>query len=336
MPKEGWIAVLAAATSLLVALISAALAWRTQRRLAGLTHRLQEQRAERDARRDYEYDAKKRLYAECEPVIFEAMELAETFRRRVLSLARAAAHGGLDEDGAGWLAGNGYYFRSTAYYLLAPATSVKLLRRRLTEVDLALEPRIAFQYHLLKEIFHSYTWDHDLARLAPALAYEPDADVSAAVAGAAGPRYRRQGLYLGVLDQVADELTIHSGDSFHCKSLGEFWAEFEEPGTRLGKRSADITALLSGFHPLKAPVLWRLLVTQYQLFGALLRTREKPPGALYDTAGLLVTPDDALAEGLDWRGVGSPADLDQVRDPVVVGHEYVRGRLRYLADHARR
>jgi hypothetical protein len=330
LPKEGWIAVLAATTSLLVALISAALAWRTQRRLAGLTHRLQEQRAERDARRDYEYDAKKRLYAECEPVIFEAMELAETFRRRVLSLARAAANGGLAEDGSGWLAGNGYYFRSTAYYLLAPSTSVKLLRRRLTEVDLALEPRIAFQYLLLKEIFHSYTWDHDLARLAPALAYEPDADVPAKIAD--GQRYRRQGLYLGVLDQVADELTIHSGDSFHCKSLGEFWAEFEEPGTRLGKRSADITALLAGFHPLRAPVLWRLLVTQYQLFGALLRTRERD----YDTAGLLVTPDEVLGEGLDWRSASSPADLDQVRRPIKIGHEYVRGRLLYLADHARR
>jgi hypothetical protein len=336
LPKEGWIALLAATTSLLVALISAVLAWRTQRRVAELTHRLQEQRAERDARRDYEYDAKKRLYAECEPVIFEAMELAETFRRRVLSLARAAAHGNLGPDGSSWLAGTGYYFRSTAYYLLAPATSVKLLQRRLTQVDLALEPRIAFQYLLLKEIFHSYTWDHDLARATPALDYEPDAEVTGAVAGAAPERYRRQGLYLGVLDQIADELTVHSGDSYHCKSLGEFWAEIEEPGSRLGKRGGDITALLSGFHPGRAPVLWRLLVSQYLLFGALLRTREGRPGSLYDTAGLLMGPDEAIGEGLDWRGAGDPADLDEVRTPVLIGHEHVRRRLLYLADHARR
>ncbi|WP_250033855.1 hypothetical protein [Paractinoplanes maris] len=336
MPKEGWIAVLAAGTSLLVALITAVLTWRTQRRVAELTHRLQEQRAERDARRDYEYDAKKRLYAECEPVIFEAMELAETFRRRVLSLARAAANGGLAEDGSGWLAGNGYYFRSTAYYLLAPSTSVKLLQRRLTEIDLALEPRIAFQYLLLKEIFHSYTWDHDLARVDPAQPYEPDAVVAGAVAAAAPQRYRRQGLYLGVLDQIADELTIRSDNAYHCKSLGEFWAEFERPDEKLGRRSTDITEFLSGFHPGRAPVLWRLLVSQYLLFGALLRTREGRPGSVDDTAGLLVTPDEALAEGLDWRGAGSPLPIDRVRTPVLVGHEYVRARLAYLAAQARR
>ena len=76
MPTEVWLALLAAGTSVLVALLTAGLALRTQRRVVELTHRFEEQRAERDARRDYEYDAKKRLYAECEPVLFEAMELA--------------------------------------------------------------------------------------------------------------------------------------------------------------------------------------------------------------------------------------------------------------------
>lgn len=215
-----------------------------------MTNKFQEQRAERDARRDYEYDAKKRLYAECEPVLFEAMELAETFRRRVLSLARTAAREGLSSD-------------------------------------------------------------------------------------AAPQRYRRQGLYLGVLDQIADALTVRSGDSYHCKSLGEFWADFDNAETPLGKRRADITALLAGFHPVRAPVLWRVLVSQYLLFGALLRTRDGQLERRYDPAHLLSTPDDALSQGLDWRKDGDGTDLDDVRTPLVVGYAHVRRRLAYLADHSR-
>ena len=49
-----------------------------------LTNELEEQRAIKDARRDYEYDAKKRLYAECEPLVFQALELAESARFRII------------------------------------------------------------------------------------------------------------------------------------------------------------------------------------------------------------------------------------------------------------
>jgi biopolymer transport protein ExbB/TolQ len=73
---------------LLVAIVSVLATARTNRRVARLTEELEEQklrlaseleeqRAVRDARRDYEYEARKRLYAECEPLLFEAAELAE-------------------------------------------------------------------------------------------------------------------------------------------------------------------------------------------------------------------------------------------------------------------
>lgn len=170
-------ALIAAGASLLVAVFSTRTSLRTQKNLAHLNNQFQEEHAERNARRDYEYEAKKRLYSECEPILFEAMELADNFRRRVISLARGSRQGNLSEIQEGWLATRGYFFKTTAYYLLAPATSFKILQRRLTAIDLALEPRLEFQYQLLKLTFLSYTWDHNLCRAAPELPYRPnDAD----------------------------------------------------------------------------------------------------------------------------------------------------------------
>ena len=62
-------------TALVVALVGAAsgisgaaIAFRAQLRVARLTASLGEQRAESDARRSYEYEARKRLYSAYEPL----------------------------------------------------------------------------------------------------------------------------------------------------------------------------------------------------------------------------------------------------------------------------
>jgi hypothetical protein len=105
---------------------------RTNTEVAALTARLEPEGRERDARRDYEYEAKKRLYAECDPVLFQTIELVENARRRIAGLAGAARSNDLQSDGSGWLAEPGYYFMTTAFYLLAPMTSFEILERRLT------------------------------------------------------------------------------------------------------------------------------------------------------------------------------------------------------------
>ena len=51
----------------------------------------------------------------------------------------------------------GYYFKSTVFWLLAPICMVKILQRRLTDVDLGLEPRLHLQYQLLKRLHQSFT-----------------------------------------------------------------------------------------------------------------------------------------------------------------------------------
>jgi hypothetical protein len=327
-----WVAIIAACASLVVAVFSASRANKAQGEITELASRLQEHRDERDARRDYEYEAKKRLYTQCEPVIFEAMELAENFRHRVISIARSSRESHSSPDGTGWLtpSDDDYYINSSAFYLLAPTTSLKIIQRRLTAIDLALEPRLSFQYKLLKMAFFSYTWDNQLARRDPSLNYRPD-DADPGTPNrerllAEAPRvYRRQGLYVGIVDQLADAL-ISDTTSSRCKSLGEFCTELEDHGSGLSQLSGHITGLICGFHPEAEPVLWRTLVTQYLLFGIFLRTQGDGLNADSDWSQVLTDQDQAAAELLDWRA-GDQAQSVDVREPLVIGRKYLLERL---------
>jgi hypothetical protein len=332
MPKEIWVAIIVAGMSLIVAVFSTVATFRTQKRLSTLNDRLQEQRAERDARRDYEYESKKRLYGECEPVLFQALELAETARRRVISLARTARNRDLSPDGSGWLADPGYYFRSTVFYLLAPATSYKILQRRLTAFDLTLDPNLQFQYELLKLVFSSYTFDHDLSKENPSLRYNPDeADPEnpgrERLLQESPQVHRRQGLYLGIVDQIADALVTKTDDVYRCKSLGEFWLEFDDQKSKLGRLSGEITELFRGFHPLLTPVLWRVLVAQYLLFGALLQPRHLQMRGKNNLLLILPKPDTSDTEALDWRTSARQASDSAVAAPLLAAHSYLLGHL---------
>jgi hypothetical protein len=330
-----WVAIIAASASLVVAAFSTTKANKAQRDITELTSRLQEQRAERDARRDYEYEARKRLYTQCEPVIFEAMELAENFRHRVVSIARCSRMGWLRPDGTGWLAPSedDYYIESTAFFLLAPATSFKLIQRRLTAIDLALEPRVHFQYQLLKLAFLSYTWDYELAERVPSLNYHPDdADPGAPNSEqllVQAPRvYRRQGLYVGIVNQLADALVSDATDS-RCKSLGEFCAELKDRESRLGQLSGEISGLIYGFHPESQPILWRTFVVQYLLFGIILRTQSNRFDADSDWSQIFPDQNQADADRLDWRVADQAGSVD-IQQPFVIGRDYLLEKLNNL------
>jgi hypothetical protein len=283
------VAVIAALGSLIVTLVSQELSRRANRDLAERTRRLEDEGKARDAWLDYEYEAKKRLYEECEPLLFQTIELAENARARVVSLARSAKAGDIRPDGAGWLSHPGYYYTSTAFQLLAPMTSFKILQHRLTSIDLSLEPRIRRQYELIKLLFLSFVRDFELAAREPALAYEPDrADPGRPERDrllADDPAvYGRQGLYRGTLDVVVDALVSQpapgskdaAGGVERCKTFGEFLAEFDDAGSPVAAIRPELEELFGGFHPRRRPVLWRLLVGQALLYDEFLRARPDP------------------------------------------------------------
>jgi hypothetical protein len=132
---------------------------------------------ENQARKDYEYEARKRLYQQCEPLLFQLVELSENALHRIYSLARTSRRGELGGN-RGWLSDtHAYYLASTIYNLLAPLVIYRLIQRRLTLVDLTVDPHINSQYLLAKRLYISFTDDFEFARIEPSIDYDPNTDV---------------------------------------------------------------------------------------------------------------------------------------------------------------
>src|SRR5215831_12262218 len=96
------VALISALASLLVAVITYVSTRANQHEVEKLKADLQEKQAERNALRDYECEARKRLYHECSPLIFQLLDQAEGVTNRIGNLARTASQGGL-EPGRTWL-----------------------------------------------------------------------------------------------------------------------------------------------------------------------------------------------------------------------------------------
>jgi hypothetical protein len=320
------VAFIAAVGSLIATVIGQVLARRTSKDLAKRTSILEQEGKERDARRDYEYEAKKRLYEECEPLLFQTVELAENARDRIASFARSSRSRDLEADGSGWLAQPGYYFTSTAFQLLAPMTSFKIVQRRLTVIDLSLEPQIREQYEILKLLFLSYTRDFDLAGREPVLRYEPDkADPGkpdrVRLLSEEPAVFGRQGLYRGTLDVVVDALIRTVGETSEdgkgdrterCKTFGEFLAEFEASGSAVDRIRPELDELFAGFHPLRRPVLWRVLVAQALLYDAFLGVR---------------SDFGELASRLDYRSADIDESAEDTATTLRIASSYVEPEL---------
>lgn len=329
-------AVTAAALSFLVSILTAILSYaftrKNQHDLERLRADLEEKRRERDALRDYEYEARKRLYHECGPLLLQLMELSENGLRRVAGLARTASQGNLGPDKPTWLAEpTSYYHLSTAYWLVAPLAVVKLLQRRLTLIDFSLDRRIFTQYTLAKELYDSFSADFRLARLAPELVYDPEVPGAKDCRDAQPQTFWKQGVHRGVVDIAAEVLVAaEPGSVGRIKSYGEFEQEFLTEGTPINKAFRRFDHFLLHFHPARRPVLWRLLIVHAHLYRAMLLTHEGPGGL---TRAALTIPE-ADRVGFDWREParrGPDGIPDQaVREPFDVAEKYLRERLGYL------
>ena len=140
--------------------------------LEQLREEVDTRKAQRDARLDYEYEARMELYKSSEPLLFQLHELAQIAWFRTLSLARTASLGHLDARES-WLGGAGYYMLSTIYALFAPLAVFRLLQRRLTFLDIGLDESVGQRYRIARALYSMLAEHHDLARIEPALPYDP-------------------------------------------------------------------------------------------------------------------------------------------------------------------
>jgi hypothetical protein len=333
-----WVAVIGALTSLTVALISYFGSRRAQNELALLKAALAERKSENDARRDYEYEARKRLYEQCEPLLFQLYEAAENARYRVHSLARTARSGDLGPENS-WLNGPSYYMRSTIYNLLAPVALFKLIQKRLTFVDLTVEPRIRTLYRLTKVLYISFTDPFGFAKLDPPISYNPDHPKRCELREKNPARYWQQGFHMGELDFAAEGLIAEeSTEPARLKTFGEFDAAYcsEDPEDRSNLSMAGY--LFLGFHPMTRPVLWRILVAEAHLCRVILEANRidsteftaepvRPISTEFTAEPVRPIPRDERSN-FDWRQASAEAtDVQVLVEPFSVAEEYLRRQL---------
>jgi hypothetical protein len=293
-----------------------------EREIEKLKMELGDLSAERNARRDYEYEARKKLYAEYEPLLFQLIERSEDAYHRVLSLARTARKGDITIDAGGWLESPRYYMLSTIYKLLAPAALFKIIQRNLTFVDLTLDSGIAANYTLAKILYMTFTYNFELADENPVLIYEAKENVTEKERTENPQRFWRQGIPLGCLDNILHDCML-SEDRQQClRTFGEF--------ERIVKKLTDddpnhyITLLyetFENFHPYTRPILWRVLITQAHIHRLLIQrvgSRSKAP--LKDMLSNLQFPSDEQSK-FRW------SDSAHDEDSFAVAQSFLKKRI---------
>ncbi|MDB4930432.1 MAG: hypothetical protein JWM10_2916 [Myxococcaceae bacterium] len=264
------------------------------------------------ARRDYEYEARKRLYADVEPLLFQLHEALEEAYHRVLSLVRTDGTGNLGDGPESWIKGNGYYLSSTVYKLLLPTAYLRLMQRRVTFVDLGLDPGIELKYQLLKMYARSFTDDfvfaspHDKVQGAPSyleerrLDYRPNHPDWEKLAPEQPAVYARQALVLGDLEGIADLLIVQEGE----KARVMFFSEFERllAATPIDDNLTEALSLFRGFSPERKPVLARMLIAQACLGRFFLSIYHRATSARGLAAGLEADVKERGFESVtNWR-----------------------------------
>lgn len=280
------VALIAALSSLLVAVVGyfstrrnqktlSSIQQSNQRELEALKVELAERQAEKDARRDYEYEARKRLYQECEPLLFQLAEVSGDALYRIFSLARSARRGDITPNDGGWLSGAGYYMATTVYKLLSPTAYLKLIQRRLTLVDLSLDPKVRAHYMLAKALYDSFIDDFGFASIDPVIEYDPNIKDWKKRRKEDPQKYWRQGLTWGRLDLASDGLLVREPpDTLRLMNYGEFEEVFSDIDSQLYSVFASLIDVFNDFHPSTRPILWRILITQAHIYKAIERASQ--------------------------------------------------------------
>jgi hypothetical protein len=249
------VAVIAAAASVGGAVVSAMLA-----------ASFGERRAEKDARRAYEYEARKRLYETYEPLRVRLLDCADNAIRQLVVLA------GPPSDERSTQSSALYRVNATAYFLLAPLVVARMVERRLNLVDLGLDKDIHIEYVIAKAIYSSLAEDAHLAGLPTALSYSPYVDDWLEKRKTCPEQYRRQGMPVGRLDTILDALHVARADGGDTlMSFGEYERSlYDLEPTDVSSGRGAARDLFVDFDPATRPVLWRILVVQAMLYWCLL------------------------------------------------------------------
>jgi hypothetical protein len=155
---SGWFGVIGAGVSAVIAAVALILTvyWRvrTDRSIAELRVAQESEIDQDKARREYEYEARKRLYKEYEPLRFQLVECSDSALHQIRDMAENIRKGYLESDAWPKLRKKDY-LKETVYKLLLPCTIYRLMTKRLTLVDLQLDRLLRAHYVLARAAYFS-------------------------------------------------------------------------------------------------------------------------------------------------------------------------------------
>lgn len=251
---------------------------------------LANENSEKSAKRDYEYEARKRLYEQIEPLMFQLREASEAALGRVDSLCRTSRNGDLGSDG--WLSSEGYYLRSTLYRLVLPLVILRLLQRKMTFVDMALDETYARKYQVLKIYSNLLTDDYAVASVQPSIPYRPGET------GVQDPTDKKQGIYMGHLEAVMDAMVIKDDQTSRPMTFSEYNLALDAAGDFRAHLEPGL-ALFRDFRSNGAPVLARMVHLVGCINFVLLKLFAGHRGPLGDVAHQFLA-DPATAARFAW------------------------------------
>ena len=297
-----------------------------KRRSDAALAQLQEAQDSSKAQREYEYEARRRLYAEFQPLMFQFVELADGAYWRLHGIARSARQGRLQPGSGRFRVDSEEYLPETIYRLMSPLVLFKLFQRRLTVVDLSLDSQIYGLYMIAKVLYRTWNGGKDVAEAGKHLSYEPYGE-TADRGPEDDPKVScRQHMNLRRVDALVEAMTIRdeSIDSMRCQTFAEFRGAYRDKKSSERGAIAPFVELLTDFHPRDRPVLWRLLIVQAHLYKAALET-------FTGTAEGLINPRFAFTSDermkFDWRSESEQDIQGAVEEPFEAAEEYLASRL---------
>jgi hypothetical protein len=286
---------------------------------------LSEKNSENNARRDYEYEARKRLYQEYEPLLFQLIEASINATYRIENLSKSIKNGDFGDEG--WLSRYNYYTRSTIYKLFAPIAIFKLMQKKLTFIDLSVDRTIDLKYKLAKQLYLCYTDDFELAGLSKNIDYDPN-NINWKELRLENPiKYCRQGVPMGLLDKTID-IFIEKDENGKEQiiSFGEFEKKTAEGYDNKSSPIYFSRELFYKFHPKQKPILWRIIITQLLLFDVLISLSEMPSKDIdeFTIENLIMECSKGLIDKFIWDD-----DLkvrDEMHQPFDAAVKYLQAR----------
>ena len=277
---------IAAAILVLVSAVYAVrLTTRTSKEVEVLKVSLARESAIDEARRNYEYEARKRVYVECEPLVLRLAESSDYAASRIISLSDSRRWDELRatrDTGSFWMLSKSSEVISMAHALLEPLGLYTLLSEKVTLVDLTFDHRLSEIYTLARAAYQVHMDDYRIAAMLPTLGYDP------VVVGWRQKRemnpatYWWQGLTRARLDPAV-ELCINR-DADRVVTISEFEDRylklFDAPQDSRGKSLGLFCNPLYNFRPEHRPVYWRMLMCQLLIYRGISHRSRLPADVL--------------------------------------------------------